>query len=128
MNKFARQHPEVLAAYYDSLNWIRYLWSALWYRPRKIYSLKSTRGSRFLEALVRRVWPTGPEIHDWTFQLWELVEADGPVGKKLDFTLQESLREVNTIGSKARDLSIGKAVIDMKTELERMREQTANVE
>lgn len=61
-------------------------------------------------------------------QLSEAVGATGPGGKRLDFTLQEAFREVNTIGSKSRSLPISASVIAMKTELERMREQVANVE
>lgn len=56
--------------------------------------------------------------------------AGGPagVGRKLDFLLQEMNREVNTLGSKAVDVELGGAVVDMKTLLERLREQVANVE
>ena len=61
-------------------------------------------------------------------QLRESVHAEGPGGKRLDFTLQEAFREVNTIGSKSRSQPIASRVIEMKTELERMREQAANVE
>jgi uncharacterized protein (TIGR00255 family) len=50
------------------------------------------------------------------------------VGRKLDFLMQEMNREVNTIGSKANDYEIGKVVIDMKSELEKMREQVQNIE
>jgi uncharacterized protein (TIGR00255 family) len=56
------------------------------------------------------------------------LDESGAQGKRLDFVLQESLREVNTMGSKSRGLEVSHAVIDMKTELERMREQVANVE
>ncbi|MEO7867720.1 MAG: DUF1732 domain-containing protein, partial [Candidatus Eisenbacteria bacterium] len=49
-------------------------------------------------------------------------------GRKLNFLLQEMLREVNTIGSKANDVSIAHDVIIMKEEVERLREQVANVE
>jgi uncharacterized protein (TIGR00255 family) len=52
----------------------------------------------------------------------------GPVGRKLEFLLQEMLREINTIGSKANDLSISQAVVDMKGHLERLREQVQNIE
>ena len=58
----------------------------------------------------------------------DTLEEGGPQGKRLDFILQESLREANTMGSKARGLEVSNVVIDMKTELERMREQVANVE
>jgi uncharacterized protein (TIGR00255 family) len=51
-----------------------------------------------------------------------------PVGKKLDFLTQEIQREINTIGSKCRDLSIMRDVIDMKTETEKIREQVQNLE
>ena len=50
------------------------------------------------------------------------------VGRKLDFLMQEMNREVNTIGSKANDYEIGKVVIEMKSELEKMREQVQNIE
>jgi uncharacterized protein (TIGR00255 family) len=58
----------------------------------------------------------------------DLLDAPGPHGKKLDFTLQELFREVNTMGSKSRDLDVAARIIDMKSEVERMREQVANVE
>lgn len=62
-------------------------------------------------------------------QLAALVEKnDDAVGRSLDFLCQEILREVNTIGSKCRDLSITRAVLDMKAETESMRENIANVE
>lgn len=54
------------------------------------------------------------------------VEADA--GKKLDFIAQEMQREANTIGSKSADLRISKAVIEVKSEIERMREQIKNIE
>ena len=56
------------------------------------------------------------------------VAGSGPVGRKLDFILQEMLRETNTIGSKSNNLSINKLIIDVKNELERMKEQVQNVE
>ena len=52
----------------------------------------------------------------------------GPVGKKLDFLLQEMNREVNTIGSKANDLDITRNVVELKSEIEKMREQIQNIE
>lgn len=61
-------------------------------------------------------------------RLAEMLAAPGPAGKRLEFTLQEALREVNTLGSKSRDVSVSSLVIEMKSELERMREQVANVE
>lgn len=57
-----------------------------------------------------------------------LLKSDGEIGRKADFILQEISREVNTIGSKANDLAIARAVIELKNELERVREQMMNVE
>ncbi len=54
--------------------------------------------------------------------------AGGEAGRRLDFLLQEMLREVNTIGSKCQDVDVAAAVVDMKVELDRMKEQAANVE
>lgn len=61
-------------------------------------------------------------------QFKELVNSDGPVGKKLDFMIQEMNRETNTMGSKAGSGEITKAVIDLKVELEDIREQIQNIE
>ncbi len=61
-------------------------------------------------------------------QLTALLAGDGPVGRTLDFLIQEINREVNTIGSKADDLEISQAVIAAKSTLEKMREQLANLE
>ncbi|HSE04884.1 MAG TPA: YicC/YloC family endoribonuclease [Methylomirabilota bacterium] len=61
-------------------------------------------------------------------QLAALLGGDGPVGRTLDFLIQEINREVNTIGSKADDLEISQAVIAAKSALEKMREQVANLE
>ena len=60
---------------------------------------------------------------------WDaLTDGDEPCGRKLDFLLQEMNREVNTIGSKADGLQVSEHIIDVKAELERMREQVQNVE
>ena len=57
-----------------------------------------------------------------------LIKSDEPVGRKLDFLVQELNREVNTIGSKANDLTITKMVVDLKAEIEKIREQIQNIE
>ena len=67
-------------------------------------------------------------LNSHIFQFKELVNSDGPVGKKLDFMIQEMNRETNTIGSKAGSGEITKAVIDLKVELEDIREQIQNIE
>ena len=56
------------------------------------------------------------------------LQSSVPIGKKLDFIVQEMNREVNTIGSKANDLEISKRVVEMKSEIEKIREQIQNVE
>jgi uncharacterized protein (TIGR00255 family) len=61
-------------------------------------------------------------------QFGKTLESTVPVGRKLDFLCQELNREINTIGSKAAETSMAIRVVDMKTCLERMREQVANVE
>jgi uncharacterized protein (TIGR00255 family) len=61
-------------------------------------------------------------------QLAALLAGDEPVGRTLDFLIQEINREVNTIGSKADDLEISQAVIAAKATLEKMREQVQNIE
>jgi uncharacterized protein (TIGR00255 family) len=61
-------------------------------------------------------------------QFGQTVQSTQPVGKTLDFLLQEMGREVNTIGSKSNDAAIATAVVRMKAELERLREQVQNVE
>ncbi|MDF3059772.1 MAG: hypothetical protein K0R17_3987 [Rariglobus sp.] len=61
-------------------------------------------------------------------QFTALLKSGGEIGRKSEFILQEIGREVHTIGSKANDLEISKNVIELKNELERIREQIANVE
>lgn len=61
-------------------------------------------------------------------QLSALLGNDGPVGRRIDFLLQEMTREANTIGSKSADVAIARAVVELKVEIERMREQAQNVE
>jgi uncharacterized protein (TIGR00255 family) len=61
-------------------------------------------------------------------QLADLLRVEGEVGRKSEFILQEIGREIHTIGSKANDLQISQRVIEFKNELERVREQVANVE
>lgn len=61
-------------------------------------------------------------------QLQNLLKSDGSVGKKLDFIVQEMNRETNTIGSKAQDVEIAHIVVDIKSEIEKIREQIQNIE
>ena len=61
-------------------------------------------------------------------QFQEAFKSNEPVGRKLDFLIQEMNRETNTIGSKANDLYITSIVVDIKSELEKIREQIQNIE
>lgn len=61
-------------------------------------------------------------------QLCKLISSDGAVGKKLDFIVQEMNRETNTIGSKCQDVDIAHIVVDIKSEIEKIREQIQNIE
>ena len=61
-------------------------------------------------------------------QMNTMLSAGGAVGRKLDFLLQEMNREANTIGSKCTDVRLARIVVDIKAELEKIREQTQNIE
>ena len=61
-------------------------------------------------------------------QMEKAIDGKEPAGKKLDFLSQEMLREINTMGSKSRAASIRTLVVELKTEVERIREQVQNVE
>ncbi len=66
------------------------------------------------------------ESHSAHFE--SLLQKDESVGRRLDFLLQEMAREANTVGSKGQDVAIAHAVVELKAEIERMREQVQNVE
>ncbi len=85
------------------------------------------------QEIVR--WAARSDIHEEVARLeahlahWSaLSDAPEPCGRKLDFLLQEMNREVNTIGSKADGLGVSALVVEAKAELEKLREQTQNVE
>lgn len=61
-------------------------------------------------------------------QYFSLLLADEPIGRKLDFLIQEMNREINTIGSKCNDVDITRIVVDVKSEIEKIREQIQNIE
>ncbi len=61
-------------------------------------------------------------------QFKQMIESTAPIGKKMDFLVQEINREINTTGSKANNLEMSKTVVEMKSELEKIREQIQNVE
>ena len=69
--------------------------------------------------------PSDPDM----MQLGNILSSgDGPVGKKLDFLVQEMNREANTIGSKSNDLEITSLMLETKSEIEKIREQVQNIE
>lgn len=76
--------------------------------------------SSITEELVR--------LNSHLVQARNCLEADEPVGRKLDFLLQEMHREINTIAAKAGDMLVGQQVINVKSELEKIREQVQNIE
>ncbi len=61
-------------------------------------------------------------------QMYSYLDTEGEIGKKMDFLIQEMNRETNTIGSKASDAVITQLVVDLKSEIEKLREQIQNVE
>lgn len=61
-------------------------------------------------------------------QFTKMLDEGGSVGRKIDFLIQEMNREINTIGSKSNDLDVARIVIDVKAEIEKLREQIQNVE
>lgn len=61
-------------------------------------------------------------------RLGEVLAEDGEQGKRLDFIVQETFREINTCGNKAQDIAVSRLVVDFKTELEKCREQVQNME
>ncbi len=67
-------------------------------------------------------------LESHTKRLEEILGEVDPIGRKLDFLIQEINREINTIGSKANDLLISNIVVDIKSEIEKIREQIQNIE
>lgn len=61
-------------------------------------------------------------------QMEEMLKDEKPIGRKLDFLVQEMNRESNTIGSKANDVTLSKIVVELKSEIEKIREQIQNIE
>ncbi len=75
-------------------------------------------------AVAEETVRLGSHVH----QFREILKSNEPVGRKLDFLVQEFNREANTIGSKAQDLEIARVVVDLKSEIEKIREQIQNIE
>ena len=87
--------------------------------------------ARFPDVLTTRHADVDEEtvrLRSHIAQYRSILELDEPVGRKLDFLTQELNRETNTIGSKCQDLDITRIVVDMKAEIEKIREQIQNLE
>ncbi len=61
-------------------------------------------------------------------QLRAMLASDEPMGRKMDFLIQEVNRESNTVGSKCNDVEIARVVVELKAEVEKIREQVQNIE
>ena len=81
-----------------------------------------------LHLKFERVDEETVRLHSHLSQLRDMLQGDEPVGRKLDFLIQEINRECNTIGSKCSDLTITQDVVNMKAEVEKIREQVQNIE
>ncbi len=84
-------------------------------------------------ALIADRWEISEELvrtrsHLDAFEEYLRTPADEPVGKRLGFLVQELQREVNTLGAKANDIEISRCTVEMKNEIEKLREQVENVE
>ena len=89
--------------------------------------------SRFLQEMVIMadkldVTEELIRLHSHLVRLASLMESGDDAGRKLDFTLQESFREINTCGNKIQDAQVSRIVVDCKNELEKCREQVQNLE
>ena len=81
-----------------------------------------------LDATLSRMEEELARLRSHCDQFVDLMQSTGPThGRKLDFLLQEMAREVNTIGSKISDADITRLVVEMKADVERMREQVQNI-
>ena len=123
MQKIAARAPEVLAAYRDNIH-------------QKVADfLEGTEidESRILTevAVMADRLDITEELNRMSGHLKRmkaLLQEETPVGRKFDFLVQEMNREINTIGSKAPDLEIQDSVVDVKAEIEKIREQIQNIE
>ena len=115
--------PEVNAAYRDRL----------YNKIKEVLADKNVDEARLLtEAAIfadkTAVDEETVRLRSHINQFRSMLELDEPVGRKLDFLIQEFNREANTIGSKAQDAKITKTVVELKSEIEKIREQIQNIE
>ena len=109
------------------------------YKERLYDKIKETLGDRSIDenriitevAIFADKVATDEEtvrLNSHINQFLSLIESEEPVGRKLDFLVQEINRETNTIGSKAQDVKIAQIVVDLKSLIEKIREQIQNIE
>ncbi len=123
INKVEELSPETVAAYRERL----------YTKLKEVLEDKQIEEQRILtEAAIFAdkvaVDEETVRLHSHFKQFREMTSATEPIGRKLDFLVQELNRETNTIGSKAQDLQITKIVIEVKSEIEKIREQIQNIE
>lgn len=118
----AKRMPEVVRAHFDNLK-------------KRVHELVEAKPkdedlARELALIADRhdVSEEITRLGSHLAQLAKLLKDAGAVGRKLDFLIQETLREVNTIGSKCNDADVAHVVVEMKNITERLREQVQNVE
>lgn len=109
------------------------------YRARLTAKLQEVLGSTVLDEqrIITEVAIIGEKLavdeetvrlRSHIAQLREILSQPDAVGRKLDFLVQEMNREINTIGSKSQDVAIARLVVDVKSEIEKIREQIQNIE
>ncbi len=102
-------------------------------RTKELLQIPDLDEGRFREAVVYEALRSDiteevVRIKGHLSELEKALEAPTPIGKKMEFLLQEISREINTVGSKANDLQISQKVVDFRVELEKIREQVQNIE
>ena len=122
VDAIAARAPEVVEAYHRRLESRLAEWGHGGLDPQRVAAEVALMAERsdISEECVR--------LRSHCRQFRDLLTQGGPVGRRLDFLLQEMHREINTIGAKAGDLAIAGWVVEVKAELEKMREQVQNVE
>ena len=123
VGKVEERSPQTVAAYREKLL----------ARMQEVLQSTAIDESRILtEAAIFADKIAGDEqtlrLRSHLSQLRTMLESDQPIGRKLDFLIQEVNRECNTIGSKCNDLTIAQDVVNMKAEVEKIREQVQNIE
>lgn len=118
-----KRSPERVAAYREKL----------WKRMQEVLETTQIDEQRILtEAAIfadkAAVDEETVRLRSHISQLELMLEEEGAVGRKLDFLVQEMNREANTIGSKANDIILSRLVVELKAEIEKIREQVQNIE